>query len=283
MKNHKAMTQETLIAVIIIVISFIILGYAALRITGIIGPTFSKETCHSSVVLRGSSSIIKNLGFFPGLKCKTEYKCLSMGGKCPPNYETIPVANEDDIKRELANAMYDCWWQLGEGKINFLGKTFLTQQTCLFCSQIAFDDKIKKNYPLINGFSEYLSTTSIPNTAMSYSTYFFSSSTIPDIQIDTSKDYVTNFRVIKQGTLAKNTGNLASIVGAGAIVVTTLITGGLTLGVYVTVTTLGVGVIGYSGIGILHEGAGDVGDIIFSLVPFTPESLTQCQNIESVP
>ncbi len=86
--------------------------------------------------------------------------------KCPTQYVKIDNSDEQTAKRELAKKMYDCWDQFGEGKLQLFSDE--TGVFCAVCHDITFTDKSKK----INGFLEYLATTTIPLSTKTYSEYF---------------------------------------------------------------------------------------------------------------
>ena len=113
--------------------------------------------------------------------CKTSYVCITEDGSCESmsgTHETKKAKNKEDVYDVLANEMADCWWMFGEGKIDYLGNELLPALYCSICSQIAFDDSIKKIFPdeEINKrqFYEYLGLkkTSTDTSYLEYITGF---------------------------------------------------------------------------------------------------------------
>ncbi len=177
--NKRALETDVLVTTIIVLVSLLILAFAIGKITGIIPETVTKETCHASVLARGFEAKGIPVGkLVSTIKCKTEYKCITMGGVCPKGYEQVSVSNEENIKAELAADMYDCWWQLGEGKVKFWSDSTLKEfgfgkalSTCSICSVVAFDDKIlAKNYKL--DMASYMASTKVPSKSITYLQYF---------------------------------------------------------------------------------------------------------------
>ncbi|MCX8193808.1 MAG: hypothetical protein N3G19_00360 [Candidatus Pacearchaeota archaeon] len=166
-KNKKGATvQSMLIGIIIVLLTAAILFFFFKALP--YKETVDKEACRNSVVLR-NNAILKGEGLaleIIPLNCKTQEIIISSN-------------NEAFIQREIANAMYDCWWMLGEGKMDFfpesgwkdLGVPGLgtSKANCIICSTIKFDDNAKgKRIDLLN----YLENTKIPMKNITYLEYF---------------------------------------------------------------------------------------------------------------
>lgn len=131
---------------------------------------FDKSACKLSIAQRGSWLIDKlPREAKPPLQCKTQKI-------------EIKTADENEIKRTFANAMFDCWDMMGQGKIDFLGQEIseilgtkdrdkATKSVCLICSTLTFDDKLKKKPKTITGFPKYLEETKIPGRELNYSQF----------------------------------------------------------------------------------------------------------------
>jgi hypothetical protein len=198
MMNRKAVTvQATIISIIILLISAGILFYF-LKILPY-QETIDKEACHQSVILR-SQQIAK---IRPG-------EVLGLGINCRTQEIEINEVNPELMKREIANAMYDCWWMLGEGKLNFFSENNWKQATnlaatsssCMICAHIKFSDKVRSKVSTFD-MTQYLSDTMIPMKNMTYMDYFVGSETekIPtDVRmmpIDTNKEYLILYEGIR--------------------------------------------------------------------------------------
>jgi len=306
--NKKALIPKTIAEIILLIISAAVLIFVLISATNMFKGTINAEICHSTVVSRGSESLIKGTiekAVIP-LNCKTEQKCLSMGGECPAGYDQVPVSNEADIKKEIAGSMYDCWWMFGEGKINFLGSDWSGKNTCLFCSLITFDSKVQEKYPVINDLNSYLAKTNIPEKNMTYSQYLSNnwdatspSGNIAD-KVLTNEKYVVLFGYIDEGVIAKRiAAGTAGCISFGGMAAAS----GFTLGTMVPVigNTVGAGVGFVSGlIGCYYGSSGGVNAVNYlenlfgkgydyivgiQLLQFTPENVKNlgCTDIASIP
>jgi hypothetical protein len=298
-KNKRGLESSTLVTLIALIIGFGILLIAARNLTSEFPSSITKETCHSSVLARGYEASGVALGklFTNSIKCKTEYKCLSMGGECPTGYQTITVFNEEDIKREVANSMYDCWWELGEGKVNFLGRPLITnEKSCAMCSVIHFDEKIRQQFPKISSFSDYLYQNNVPGTSQTFLQYFSGSRAPPTEKIDfsTNQDYSVVYSLIEKNllwtTVGTSAGCTASFLGGAKLAAASLAIP--VAGVYVAPVAFGTVFLG--GCAASFFTADKFNNWMKSdekyissmqLVPYTPESVKQlgCQSIESIP
>lgn len=247
--------------------------------------TVDREACHQSVLLRGNAFLKGEWGAELPLKCKTE---------------EIVIKTDDslEIKRTIANAMYDCWWMLGEGEVDFFRQDPALQKKshCVICATIGFDEKTKNSLPKITGMNGYLQTTKVPGEEFTYWQYFVKSENptiLNDFEedyLDTSKTYAITYSLIEKSTL------LNCVAGGGAMVVGAK--AGAAIG---TVIFPGVGTaIGFVG-GMVIGGVGGyiIGDkltnkisgtpegysILFTLVPFESRSISEigCTSIESIP
>ncbi|MFC1685798.1 hypothetical protein ACFLZZ_02115 [Nanoarchaeota archaeon] len=230
--DKKGVERQVLITTILVIVSFIIILMVIGRFAAVIPDTFDREACRSSVLIKAGLEakpiLSKALGLSPALKCKTEYLCLNKGGKCPKQgYEKVTVKTDDEIKRKVAESMYNCWYQLGEGKADFLGDNFLglgTQEsTCVICSVIKFDEFTNDKQL---DFSNYLEKTKIPVGNKTYLEYFtdMKEAKLPTQlkaeELNTNKDYAIVFAGLKGGkdlqeSLNDMTGTVGTAITAG--------------------------------------------------------------------
>jgi hypothetical protein len=114
------------------------------------GEGVSREACRDSVLLRAQGKIL-GATTFENLACETH------------DLE-IKNSDEDEIKSELSNEMYDCWYQFGEGKKDFLTRWDLGtgDNYCFICSRIEFSEKIQEEIPQFGGLMKYLATEPLP-------------------------------------------------------------------------------------------------------------------------
>lgn len=195
--NKRGITvQSMLIGIILVVLAAVIifLFIKSLPLKG----TIDKEACHQSVILR-NNALLRGESILPEtipLNCKTQEL-------------TISSSNEDFIKREIANSMYDCWWMLGEGKMKFWSESTAKEfglgtvkSTCVICSVIRFDESVKEKNLRLN-MADYMESTKVPGKNITYLEYFTeeTGAKLPtDVEappITTDKDYVILFMGIE--------------------------------------------------------------------------------------
>ena len=302
--NKRGLEEEVLVTAIIIIVSFIILAVVVGKISGLIPGTITKETCHDSVVLRGieigNVAPAKSLA---SLKCQTEYKCLSMGGTCPRGYSVVSVSSQEDIKRELANSMYDCWWEMGEGKIDvFSNLGYNWNQVCSMCSIVTFDDKVQKSYQNISGLGEWMIRNQVPGINRTYWQYLTNSpaiynySVFSNEQYSTNQQYAVSFSFLRAGILSNI---IAGGSGCALIGVAGAKLGAASLGFLSGPVGAGVGAVIGGGAGcaigtfggydlqswIQRNVGGQTRDYYASifLVPYNADSFKSCTKIESIP
>ena len=137
MKNKKGeLTSKQLITIIILIISFAII-VAFFFMLGL-KSSIDKESCRNSAVMRG----IPFGNWVVTLKCKTQDICFSRGGDCDSKAKdlvTIDVKDNNKLSEEMDNLINECWWMMGEGKVDYGGKG-----SCAICHRVYFDDKIKE-------------------------------------------------------------------------------------------------------------------------------------------
>jgi len=142
MKNKRGeMTTQQIVILIILIASFAVLLFFLFRLN--LGSETEKEICRNSVVARGSSVIPTEA---VPLDCKRSYVCITEDRGCEKMTKPIikKVESKEDIYNVLAIEMIDCWWMFGEGKVNYVGEDLIPGMYCSICSQIAFDESVKK-------------------------------------------------------------------------------------------------------------------------------------------
>lgn len=307
MENKKAMMiPHWIIYMIILLVGFVILllVYYELRPT----EEIDRQVCHESIILR--ATLYSEKPFFRDvtdtvpLKCQTEKICLKdslFGGECrefkdlkpeeKKKISTIRVSDDEAIKKEVAEALVNCWAMIGEGKIEFFRVEDFKDKKCMVCSIIDFEDKIdNKN---IDGFGSYLTKTNIPGGNIKYIEFLAGkryheedltkSSDFSDV-IDTSKEYAVVYSLYQKGWFDKEENNkntLIAYVGAATILVSTIITGPIG-----AVVLIGGKLVATTGVFLMFtESSG--GDFYhsMSLVPYTPEKIRElkCDSFENIP
>ncbi|MGB9708377.1 MAG: hypothetical protein ACPLXC_03595 [Candidatus Pacearchaeota archaeon] len=198
--NKRGVTVQSVVIgmiVLVIVAAILFFFYKSLPYT----ETVNKEACRQSVLLRSQSLA----GLQPG-------QVLGIPLNCKTEEIKITTANEDVIKKEIANAMYDCWWMLGEGKLDFFTENVwqsygipgagAPRASCIICSTIRFDDNVKAKINSID-MTQYLIDTKIPTKNITYFDYFTEQadrSLAVDVKappIDPKQDYTIVFMGIR--------------------------------------------------------------------------------------
>ena len=207
-KKRGELTTQQIVGLIILITSFAVILFFFFRLN--LGETTDKEICHNSVVLKGKGTLAKLAAGGGSLDCRTNYVCISGGGKCeginPTETKKINLIDSEkpeDIKKNkeaimevIADEMADCWWMFGEGKIDYIETGLTKGNYCSICSQILFDDSLKE----INVGSEieiknikegiiskdklydYLAIKKMPRKDINYAEYFFGTNDIEKIK-----------------------------------------------------------------------------------------------------
>lgn len=206
LKNKRAIESEVLIGIIITVLVAAVIFWFLYLHNASFGGIIDREACHQSVLMRSIPTVIGTpLRTSIPLKCRTEDIII--------NFD-----DEEIIKQRMANAMHDCWWMLGEGKLNFYALGLTRENYCIICSTIDFSGKAENK--IIPDFQDYLQTEIIPTTNLTYMQYV-SNNEDADVNvlgekqsIDTNQKYAVVFSFFKRGVLS----NLVMGATTGAIV-----------------------------------------------------------------
>ena len=225
-------TTQQIVILIIVLISFAIILFFLMRLN--LGKTTDKEICHNSVVMKGNSAL-KSTG---SLNCKRDYVCLTFDGSCEnmtaPELKKVKTVNQ--TYQVLADEMADCWWMFGEGKIDYVGEKALEKNYCSICTQLAFDNSMKKIKGFESGkinaddFYKYLSEKKMPAKKQTYLEYLFGQGDLSHLKssvgqnvdntekITTFGDYdFRNQYFITMGITSK-IGNTYKWIGGGVVV-----------------------------------------------------------------
>ncbi len=301
MKNKRGMTvQSMLIGIIITILSaaIIFLFLRAFPFTS----TVDKEACHNSVILR-NNALLRGEGILPEtipLNCKTQDIKIS-------------TSNEEVIKRDIANSMYDCWWMMGEGKMDFFSESAwrdwgvpgagTAKSSCVICSTITFEENAQGHQV---DLLSYLEQTRVPSKNLTYLEYLSQEekaelpTEIKVEKLDTNQNYAIVFMSIKGADIVGEIKNYIGFGGTTAFFVPRLLAKGLTK-IGVKGATKLIPVVGW--IIAIAEAAGHTITFFTSahaaamhcdgeregcnaiiLTPLTASDIAaQCQNIESIP
>ncbi|MFA5176291.1 MAG: hypothetical protein WC413_03490 [Candidatus Nanoarchaeia archaeon] len=164
MLNKKGMTHETVVKLAVLLMATVIL---ILVLTVTLGPRlFSVSNvalCKISVEFKARLNSV-GVGQFMNtpLFCKSN----------PVFIDKISTPHK--VEKTIATEMYNCWYQFGEGKINFLKKFSFNRYglNCFLCSKIDFSEDLTNGQ--VNLW-DYLKDTKIPAGDQTYLQYFTSS------------------------------------------------------------------------------------------------------------
>jgi hypothetical protein len=197
------LTGNQIVTTIIILAGFAIVAFFYWQISW--SGRVDKETCHESVIFRGSLSEVSGSvsGAAPGagaaagagaqafvpLKCQTTKTCVTAGltgGKCSDfenlkGIEKVKVKGAEQVERVIAQNIVDCWEMMGEGRVKLFSQKWaetygagLVYPSCVICSRIAFDMKglekagITKEQLAAVDINNYMMTHLIPGKDITY-------------------------------------------------------------------------------------------------------------------
>jgi len=202
MKIKKGeISSSTIVAMLIAITGFIILIYFLSQINKTVDTDF--EVCHLSVEKRSAF----NLGpFEPGreyvpLKCNIQKLCLKeKGSKTDCIDQGIVstksnkvkdikiskdvVQNKGDVISTFADSLYRCQSMLGKGNLNFMPTSDSTENYCIICSRIGFNEELKSDDNLNFTYEElylYLQDREVPGKDISYLEYLYQAKKLEDI------------------------------------------------------------------------------------------------------
>jgi len=276
MEKKGQMSQTVIISIIILLLTAGILFYfiKVMPYENIV----DKTACHDSVVLRSESIA----GINPAQKLQYHLNCAT---------EEIEISsvNKEQIEREIANAMYDCWWMLGEGEKNFFSETLIGNTYCVICSRIKFSESAQKKIKEIKDFDLYLQETKIPTKNITYMDYFtggneFEKIAEKPLMIDTSKEYAITYSLSEKSSAPEFIAGQAT----GAAVGFFFISRGDVLNAVRVGAAVGVATdlaAGKLHDWILNKVQGSTYIVTFNLIPLDAESMKGfgCSSIESIP
>lgn len=306
-KDKRGLEKTVIVTSIIVIISFIIILGAVGKLGGFLPETLDREICRNSVFAKAAveerQGIKELFDLSPSLKCKTEYLCLHQGGKCPETgFDKKEVRDEEHLTKEIADSMFWCWWQLGEGKADFMEKPLsgigATKSSCVICSVIKFDEFTKdKELKLI----DYLGNETGPFGNKTYMDYFTDNQyaklkpRLKASNLVTDKDYAILFVGLKGGDVKSSLDKTG--IGVSSVGVFSLATGAVGINL-INPKTLLTAIFSYEIFDILGFGS-DIwnahiatircdgekeGCFTMMLVPYNAQEIAiACNTIESIP
>jgi hypothetical protein len=243
MKKRAEMTTQQIVILIVLIASFAVILFFFSKLG--LGNESQKELCHNSVVMRANMPLG---GDSIPLNCKREYVCLTEDGSCEAltNPVKYKVKTEEEVYEVLADELADCWWMFGEGKIDYVGKDGFSKLYCSYCSQIAFDDSVKKIFDANEfdkkSFWDYMASLKKEN-GETYTEYLYDTNNFEEFFLDTNGGVVNldkQYFALMGIASSTSTWTWAGI-GAAAVVVGTVTAG--TGGVAVLAVAAGSGAV----------------------------------------
>ncbi|MBR9691286.1 hypothetical protein GOV06_00710 [Candidatus Woesearchaeota archaeon] len=146
--KFKKSQVSTLAMIIIVVASALVIGAVIYRLTKDAGCKTNIEACRFSILLAAESKRApKPFAGEPysAIKCPRDELCdLTIKKK---DIVEDGLINQDKAHKLIADAMAECWYMVGEGKIDpFSYWDTGGQSYCLVCKTIKFDDALLKYY-----------------------------------------------------------------------------------------------------------------------------------------
>jgi hypothetical protein len=187
MDERGEITTSTVVKLIILMLGFFLIVFLISQFnwTGQI----SDETCHQSVVYRGSLPSTAGVNNYVPLKCKTNKICITsgfIGGNCEEfkgmsGIAKVKVTDIHQVEKVIADNIIKCWSKMGEGKISVFSQWLAqnygvgrTYSSCVICDRVAFDKEslTAKGIDLSKMNVEvYMSTRLMPDKNVTYSQF----------------------------------------------------------------------------------------------------------------
>ncbi|MEK6881808.1 MAG: hypothetical protein AABY22_19475 [Nanoarchaeota archaeon] len=133
LKIKGELTTTQIVTVVILILSFAVILFFIYQLG--FKEQSQREICRNSVELKAKD--ILGVG---SLNCRTEYLCLTSGEKCTEDLSAKVVkVNDKEAVKQIADAIYDCWWQYGQGEKEFVSwgtNRIGNPKECGICNQV---------------------------------------------------------------------------------------------------------------------------------------------------
>lgn len=213
-KKGEDSTTWTIITAILIILAFagLFVWLGGGFKTFVSGSTDS-EICRLSVLQKAKYRLGETQIVDTDLRCPTKnVNILYNKDEKVSGEENIVIKNQDDVKRAIADEMFDCWYKFGNGQVDFATNSdyfrLYGDQTCLVCSDLRFGGNLVASTAIgnrIDHFEDYLANTNVPGRDITYWEYFGGrlNNDKPEINIRLDEPQVVVYNVVKQGTFKK--------------------------------------------------------------------------------
>ena len=175
--NKRAMSPEMMVVLLAFVIVAMILLAFSDRLISVFREDSDIEICRLSVLAQSQT---KSFGKSvvpldcPGRNLKIYENKVEINGKKSKKYE-FKELTADELNHIVAEELRLCWYKMAEGNRNLFEQSYLfgDYNTCVRCSEISFDEKLKgKSF---EGIVDYLKSNKIPKADISYFDYLIRS------------------------------------------------------------------------------------------------------------
>lgn len=207
-----------------VVVGFILIFASYFILFPMLFAESDREACRISVEAKSRTKIFQDSPIVSDIICKTQY--VEVTDKAIKKNDKIIAAlgknPEQKVKKTIADEMYDCWYQMGEGKLDPWGDWGVKQNHCIICSEITFSDKAKQKFGTLKELNKFLCDTTIPGSTKTYCTYFKGKNEFEPVDIDTKEPHAIVYIIEDQtnlGTLGGYTGGGCGVGAAGSAAV----------------------------------------------------------------
>jgi hypothetical protein len=189
--DKKGMYMEQIVKAIVVLAIIAIFGYFFVRFVVLGEESSDREACRTSVLVKAK---LKVLGkpLLTELNCKTDFK-------------EIKTDDLDEIRMEITKEMYDCWYEFGEGKVDFV-TDWVGDKYVFVCSRLDFDPRIRESVDKVSGFFEFWTSKELPFRGdMTFYEYFYGNNEKPesaDLEVSTSEPVYVVFVGLKRNRQA---------------------------------------------------------------------------------
>ncbi len=180
-KWKKAMQVTLKDLILIAIVAIVLIFFTRSLTTGLTGLS-NKEVCRLSVLAKSEGKIVGFEGT-SSLDCYTNYIDVKDNGiylsnnkikdsRLEVNFKGMSQEQKDEqIKAYLANQLYDCWYQFGQGNIDFLSNYDWgsSDMRCFPCASVSFYDSFLDSFTY-EDWEVYLSEKKTPS-GTSYKQY----------------------------------------------------------------------------------------------------------------
>ncbi len=203
-KKGKVEAQKVTVSLLVLIIIVLFFAFFSPRVSDWMTSKGDVESCRLSVVASGKISDVSMGISTLDLECPRKNIVLSAESYTVDDSEKEYTSDDDEdyaanVKQVFAEEMRECWYKMGEGKIDPFASSYLTfDSVCIVCSQIHFENPVKED---VGNLYDYLQETKIPlsvqtQETITYHDYLFwirVADALNTAPLTTSTDYTVFF------------------------------------------------------------------------------------------